>query len=400
MVLLEFAVVAGTTDLTTGSAPIFNNLITVVDASRLTSGDIYASVLTTMVVKLARRKADSGTPYSGDANGTISADEFTAALTVAQSQVKSTLGFGLDSSTDIFTTSPLITSATTTPAQQAQVAAYRQAIEAVAAISNAVSESGGGATAQEAFDALTEDLSDGTIDGQSDTGAVAAFEGVTATLQATVTQDVSTLNIPGTTTTVGAIATVLTEERTATGNIATTTDQLVVTPPTPAVVEVDSDGDGVVDSEDAFPTDADNQTDADEDGFGDQTDDAFPQDPNNQTDADMDGFGDETDDAFPNDILNWTDADMDGLGDETLDEFLNDTDNDGIINDDDEFPDVANDPDNDGVPDGEDNCETVYNPEQENTNGTSAGDACFSLPSAIWDQFEWDEAVWQDTAQF
>jgi|SaaInl5LU_22_DNA_1037371.scaffolds.fasta_scaffold01718_11 hypothetical protein len=386
LVLLEFAVVAGTTDLTTGAAPIFDNLITVVDASRLASGDIYASVLTTMVVKLAIRKADSGTPYSGDANGTISADEFTAALTVAQSQVKSTLGFGLDSTTDIFTTSPLITSATTTPAQQAQVAAYRQAIEAVAAISNAVSESGGGATAQEAFDALTEDLSDGTIDGQSDTGAVAAFADVTGTLQATVTQDVSTLMIPGTTTTVGAIASVLTDERAATGNTGTATDDLVVVPPTPAVVEVDSDSDGVVDSLDAFPADENETVDTDQDGVGDNGD-AFPEDATETVDTDQDGVGDNTD-AFPEDETETVDTDGDGTGDNS-DAFPEDatetadTDADGVGDNGDAFPEdetETTDTDGDGTGDNsdafpEDATETA------DTDGDGLGDNSDPFPA-------------------
>ncbi|MBT5331687.1 MAG: hypothetical protein HOL48_07895, partial [Porticoccaceae bacterium] len=55
---------------------------------------------------------------------------------------------------------------------------------------------------------------------------------------------------------------------------------------------------------------------------------------------------------------------------------------------------------NDGVADDTDNCVDVFNPDQANEDGDAAGDACDGLPSAIWDQFEWDEAVWQDTAQF
>ena len=73
LVLLEFAVDADTTDLTTGAAPIFDNLVTLVDAQRLVDGDdIYASVLTTMVVSLAQSNADEGAPYSGNDDGTIS----------------------------------------------------------------------------------------------------------------------------------------------------------------------------------------------------------------------------------------------------------------------------------------------------------------------------------------
>ncbi|MEQ9208524.1 MAG: FecR domain-containing protein, partial [Pseudomonadales bacterium] len=61
------------------------------------------------------------------------------------------------------------------------------------------------------------------------------------------------------------------------------------------VTETDSDGDGVLDSEDAFPLDANNWTDLDGDGFGDQTNDLFPQDPTEHADLDSDGIGDNTD---------------------------------------------------------------------------------------------------------
>lgn len=58
-----------------------------------------------------------------------------------------------------------------------------------------------------------------------------------------------------------------------------------------AEAEADSDGDGVPDSQDAFPND-----------------------PNETTDSDGDGVGDNSD-AFPNDALEWQDTDGDGLGD-------------------------------------------------------------------------------------
>lgn len=441
LMLLEFVVDADTVDLTTGVAPVFNSLITVVNAQRIIDGNsIYASPLTTMAVKLAIRKADSGAPFAGNGDDSISEDEFNAALTVAQRQVKSTLGFGMSSTTDIFTVPPLITNETADATSQAEVAAYRRAIEAVAAISAAVSTSGGGADPQAAFDALTEDLSDGDIDGQSDTGSVAAFETVTATLVATVTQDVSTLTIPGSTRTVGEITTVLAEETSSTGTTTDTTDlgsgNVEVPPTTTAQVASDIDGDGVPDSEDefpedeteyvdfdgdgfgdneddAFPQDADNWSDADSDGFGDQTDDAFTDDADNWTDADGDGFGDQTDDAFPDDADNWTDADGDGFGDETDDAFPDDAtewvdaDEDGFgDNEDDLFPDNPNlqmDQDQDGVDDSIDNCVEVFNPNQEESDDPpdGAGDACDApetptTPTLIWDDpsTTWDNANW------
>lgn len=58
---------------------------------------------------------------------------------------------------------------------------------------------------------------------------------------------------------------------------------------------IDTDGDGVVDSEDAFPGDPQFSVDSDGDGVPDERD-AFPQDPSETADLDNDGRGDN---AFP-----------------------------------------------------------------------------------------------------
>ena len=62
---------------------------------------------------------------------------------------------------------------------------------------------------------------------------------------------------------------------------------------------VDSDGDGIVDAEDAFPEDATETLDSDGDGIGDNSD-AFPEDATETLDSDGDGIGDNSD-AYPND---------------------------------------------------------------------------------------------------
>ncbi len=86
--------------------------------------------------------------------------------------------------------------------------------------------------------------------------------------------------------------------------------------------EEDTDGDGVPDSEDAFPNDPDETTDTDGDGVGDNGD-AFPNDASEDTDTDGDGVGDNGD-AFPNDASETTDTDGDGIGD-NADAFPNDS---------------------------------------------------------------------------
>jgi YVTN family beta-propeller protein len=66
---------------------------------------------------------------------------------------------------------------------------------------------------------------------------------------------------------------------------------------------VDTDGDGVPDSQDAFPNDPTEWADTDHDGHGDNSD-AFPNDPTEWVDTDGDGHGDNSD-AFPNDPTRW-----------------------------------------------------------------------------------------------
>ena len=101
----------------------------------------------------------------------------------------------------------------------------------------------------------------------------------------------------------------------------------------------DTDSDGVLDVDDAFPDDPNEQTDTDGDGVGDNSD----------PDIDGDTF-DNADDAFPLDVLEWLDTDGDGIGNNAdLDD-----DGDGIPDVDDPDPLVANDQtdsDGDGIPD-------------------------------------------------
>ncbi|MEP4145605.1 MAG: hypothetical protein ABJL54_00210 [Halioglobus sp.] len=75
----------------------------------------------------------------------------------------------------------------------------------------------------------------------------------------------------------------------------------------------DRDGDGVPDSEDAFPDDPSESVDSDGDGVGDNAD-QFPQDPTRSKDSDGDGVEDSLDE-FPNDSSEWQDTDGDGVGD-------------------------------------------------------------------------------------
>ncbi|MBA1147359.1 thrombospondin type 3 repeat-containing protein [Ectothiorhodospiraceae bacterium WFHF3C12] len=158
----------------------------------------------------------------------------------------------------------------------------------------------------------------------------------------------------------------------------------------------DSDGDGVADSEDAFPNDPAESADLDGDGVGDNADtdtdgdgvadseDAFPNDPDESADLDGDGTGDNADtdtdgdgvadseDAFPNDPDESADLDGDGTGDNA--DTDTDTDGDGVADSEDAFP---NDPDESADLDGDgigDNADT-------DTDGDGVADSEDAFPN-------------------
>jgi hypothetical protein len=379
LLLLEFIVDEDTTEINTGKAPVFNRLVTVIDVQRIyDGGSIYASPLTTMAVSLAQSKADSSSPYIGNGDTIISEAEFVAALGFAQNQIKSAIGFGLDSTVDIFVVPPMINAETDTTAEQTAVVKYRQAIEALAAVSvKTAADSTASDTAQEVFDALTEDLTDGDIDGQSSTGAVSTLIALDVPIETSMAAvNLNALLIPGTTTPVTDIETELVAETSITGETTDTTalenNTIDVDLVMPELI-ADSDGDGVGDNSDAFPLDATESVDTDSDGVGDNAD-TFPNDATETVDTDIDGVGDNAD-IFPNDATETADTDGDQVGDnadafptdpsESIDtdgdlignNADTDDDNDGVLDTNDRFPSDATetvDTDRDGVGDNSD----------------------------------------------
>ncbi len=151
----------------------------------------------------------------------------------------------------------------------------------------------------------------------------------------------------------------------------------------------DSDGDGVIDTLDAFPNDPTETTDTDGDGVGDNSD-AFPNDPTETVDTDGDGIGDNSD-PYPTDPTNGgdpTDSDGDGVND-SEDAFPNDptettdTDNDGVGDNTDVFPDdpaESADSDGDGVGD---NADAFPNDPTEtaDSDGDGTGDNSDAFPT-------------------
>jgi uncharacterized repeat protein (TIGR01451 family) len=140
------------------------------------------------------------------------------------------------------------------------------------------------------------------------------------------------------------------------------------------VTPVDSDGDGIPDSEDNCPGMPNpDQRDSDGDGVGDACDNC-PSVPNpGQQDADGDGRGDACDDG---------DSDGDGIPDDedncpgVPNPDQRDEDGDGIG---DACDEPEGDRDGDGIPDAVDNCPGTPNPDQRDSDGDGVGDACAEL---------------------
>lgn len=405
--LVEVVADAKTLDLTTGKAPVITRLVTVQDAATLRgSGAVYPTPLSTMAVDLALRNADhSGGGYQGDGNGVTSVAEVMAALPFAARQVKSAFGFGLLDNSDILADPPLLTADTGTDAARQAVLNLRTAVEAVAALAASLQEtakaanSGSAETPQSMFDAMVADLSDGVIDGNAGSEPLAAFADI-ADPKTAIARDPASLAIAGTSRPLSEIKQVLSEEVAATGTGADTNLDAVDATPRAANPNPDSDGDGVADSEDAFPADPSEVADFDGDGIGDNADPdddndglsdsqeiAIGSDPKN---ADTDGDGAvDGQDAFPLDASETLDTDGDGIGNNA------DTDDDGDGTPDtaDAFPLNPNesvDVDGDGTganADPDDNNPCVPDQTTVACQGTSQ--------PAVWDQFKWDQASWQ-----
>ncbi len=336
--ILEFTANAGTTDITTGQAPVITTLRTVITQALLDKGEqIYATPLTTMAVDLAVANADKNTPitagssqtWPGDNDGTTTAAEFTAALPLAASQVASTVGFGIDSQIDIFDTPPLLDSTTDSLEEQADVAAYRTAVEAISSVVYEMSQQAAGDT-DTVLAELAGDLSDGQIDGNVGGQPSGVF---TSTTLDVLDKDPATLPIPNATDasgnpiTVGEVESkVLAAEVATTGATTDTTaltDGTIDTAPAPASPNPDRDGDGVLNAEDAFPDDAGASKDTDGDGMPDTVVSGYTGPLTEDTDDDNDGVPDPADpanpgageDAFPLDPGATTDTDGDGKPD-------------------------------------------------------------------------------------
>lgn len=364
--LLEITADDDTIDLSSGVAPILTVYRTLVSADSIRSGGVFATPVTTLALALAQQSG----PFT-------SLEELNSALNLSAQQVISTLGFGLDANTNPFTSNPLLTASDTTDEQQVRVLGYRLAIEGLAAILDLLATEilaanpGSTVTVDDVLAAISEDLSDGAIDGMSAGGAVAALTGIT-NINAVVSTDPALLMIPGTSTPITRVADIVVSETDTTGVTVTTTgisSGAVAVTARPAKSRSDIDGDGTPDNVDAFPSDREETVDTDTDGIGNNADDdddgdgatdgndAFPLLATESLDTDGDGIGNNADtdddgdgtedsaDALPLDATEIADTDGDGTGNNAD----TDDDGDGVADGSDRFPvDAAEQTDTDG----------------------------------------------------
>lgn len=430
-----------TTDLTTGQAPILHPFETIVPASLVLGGQrVFATPLSTMTVRIALANAGNA-DFGGDGTAPVTDAEVLRALTNAQQRVRAMFGYGLIDGIDLLTTPPiLLAGETDDPLDQDAVTQYRTAIEALGALSAElaarIDQANGGSTntsANDVFQALMDDATDGAIDGfDVDGNAIGVYgaSGLAAVQDGINTIDPATLPIPNEPNgrTVADTSDIVKSETSATGN--DTADDTSVDSGdsqttesgssisdidgdgTPDSEDSDIDGDGVANTSDAFPLDPAEQLDTDDNGIGNNTD----------TDDDGDGLSDETETASDGSDIDSdsdgivdrldTDSDNDGIpdGTESAEDMTGDgfredldTDADGIVDR------LDTDSDDDGVLDsteGTDDTNGSGIPDYQDPNNDTDGDGVSNInddfpedptqtTAAVWDEFNWDEAGWQ-----
>lgn len=206
---------------TNGQMPVIESLRTILSSQQLLAGTaVYATPLSSFAIDHARQIADSfentadplTAGLSGDNNGSVSMDEFIAALETTSSNIKATLGLGLlTEEINLFTTSPIIDADT----DAEDTLAIRTANEAFAAIvselkdqamNNDFTISGTALVA-----ALADDFADGSFDKQNTGNPVTALATIDD-IAAVFTRDPTLLDVPNSDKTISQINELLTEE--------------------------------------------------------------------------------------------------------------------------------------------------------------------------------------------
>ncbi|WP_101758715.1 hypothetical protein [Oceanicoccus sp. KOV_DT_Chl] len=350
--------VTGGTELTTGNAPVIESLRAIVTGQDYsTDSPFYVTPLTTfMLAILSNDRTD---------------EPMVIKINNAQNRALAAFGFGLlDNVRNLAVLPPIITEG----GDASKALAYRTAIESFSAITlllkqQALIDASIDVSADELIRQMAADVVDGTIDGVDENGgSTLTALSVIANLQAVITSDPAALKIPGTNTLISSLIDILVQESSTVAPRAAAPVVANITLPATKAAKGgvnDVDGDGVIDGYDPFPNDGTRSIDADKDGFADDAGlsdrDLFPNDPTEWADRDGDGTGDNGD-ACPDDASEQLDTDGDGVCDNTdynptnpaikiicddtslsisirtAANCFQDSDNDGVINPLDRFP--------------------------------------------------------------
>ena len=165
--LLEVDVTEDSEDVMVGTAPLVKKMRSFIIQNTNNQDALQAqgvaSPLTDMVVEIVARFADKNTPhFNGNEDGEITTAEWLDAVNVAQSLVKSVMGYGLIDDVDLLNHIPMFDEGDD-EAQQ-KVLHHRLAIETASTLISTLDA--------DAFDEvsieLAKDLADGELDGQND----------------------------------------------------------------------------------------------------------------------------------------------------------------------------------------------------------------------------------------
>lgn len=274
--LLEFA---GGNEVGSNISPAIPIMRTLLSTEQLRANThIYATPLSTLTLELYRARRDS------DGDGAVTTDENNAAMAKAISDIVRVFGRGAldDADFDFFASPPVLT----TTGKQSLAVNYRYTSEVTASLMELLVNAIGATDANAVMAALADDwASDGVIDGSLDGEVIALFSGLGASpaeiataIQSSLQTDVATLSLPGKPgTPIVEVLTTMTTETTLIGNddVGNVDPASLIEPILgPLVPGEDTDGDGIVDAYDLYPTDPTN-SDADGDGVPDADDACF-----------------------------------------------------------------------------------------------------------------------------
>ncbi|MDN4502685.1 thrombospondin type 3 repeat-containing protein [Alteromonadaceae bacterium BrNp21-10] len=362
--LLEFTQLDTTVDLSTGNAPVLDKLVTLVEASRLTTKQqLYATPLSTMATRMAINYIQQSVTISD-------------AMQMADLNLQSMLNINADEDINIWLSVPLFDKSIVTDQQMRSALKIRTANEIVISVASEIltQQQSIDFSVGQVLDDMANDFSDEKIDANFSGTNLATYD--SQALVAFVNSPQS-LNVPGADNLkVSDTLTLMLTESQQTNNtefeFSDALDAVAIINELALITltdwdddglanaqDQDDDNDGVIDIQDDFPLDSEESLDSDKDGTGDNSD-IFPFNGDEQQDTDRDGIGNNADkdddgdgvidelDMFPLDIAESVDSDGDGIGNNAD----TDDDNDGFSDSVDMFPFDANeylDTDGDGI---------------------------------------------------